>query len=107
MLTEDWLALAFVLVCLILSFFFSASETALTAFSRARMLRMEKTGNRRAALVNRLLETRERLIGAILTGNNVVNIAASSLTTGLLLNWFGDVGVLYATMIMTVVVVVF
>jgi Mg2+/Co2+ transporter CorB len=68
---------------------------------------MEKTGNRRAALVNRLLETRERLIGAILTGNNVVNIAASSLTTGLLLNWFGDVGVLYATMIMTVVVVVF
>jgi Mg2+/Co2+ transporter CorB len=71
------------------------------------MLRMEKTGNRRAALVNRLVETRERLIGAILTGNNVVNIAASSLTTGLLLNWFGDVGVLYATMIMTVVVVVF
>ena len=70
-----------------------ASETALTAFSRARMLRMEKAGNRRAALVNRLLETRERLIGAILTGNNVVNIAASSLATGLLLAWFGDVGV--------------
>ena len=104
---EDWLSLIVIVLCLGLSFFFSGSETALTAFSRARMLRMEKTGNRRAALVNRLLETRERLIGAILTGNNVVNIAASSLTTGLLLNWFGDVGVLYATMIMTVVVVVF
>jgi magnesium and cobalt exporter, CNNM family len=104
---EDWLSLIVIVFCLGLSFFFSGSETALTAFSRARMLRMEKTGNRRAALVNRLLETRERLIGAILTGNNVVNIAASSLTTGLLLSWFGDVGVLYATMIMTVVVVVF
>jgi Mg2+/Co2+ transporter CorB len=104
---EDWLSLIVIVFCLGLSFFFSGSETALTAFSRARMLRMEKTGNPRAALVNRLLETRERLIGAILTGNNVVNIAASSLTTGLLLSWFGDVGVLYATMIMTVVVVVF
>ena len=61
------------------------------------MLRLEKDGNRRAALVNRLLETRERMIGAILIGNNVVNIAASALATGLLLAWFGDVGVLYAT----------
>jgi magnesium and cobalt exporter, CNNM family len=107
MSTEDWLSIIVIVLCLWFSFFFSGSETALTAFSRARMLRMEKAGNRRAALVNRLVETRERLIGAILTGNNVVNIAASSLTTGLLLNWFGDVGVLYATMIMTVVVVVF
>ena len=104
---DDWLSLAVIVICLALSFFFSGSETALTAFSRARMLRMEKTGNRRAALVNRLLATRERMIGAILTGNNVVNIAASALATGLLLSWFGDVGVLYATAIMTVIVVVF
>ncbi len=107
MMTEDWLVLAFILFCLVISFFFSASETALTAFSRARMLRLEKAGNRAAALVNRMIEIRERMIGAILTGNNVVNIAASALTTGLLLSWFGDVGVLYATGIMTVVVVVF
>ncbi len=107
MLTEDWLALAFILVCLVVAFFFSASETALTALSRAQMLRMEKTGNRRAALVNRLIETRERMIGAILTGNNVVNIAASAVTTSVLLFWFGDVGVLYATVIMTVLTVVF
>jgi Mg2+/Co2+ transporter CorB len=104
--TEDWLSLIVIALCLGLSFFFSGSETALTAFSRARMLRMEKTGNRRASLVNRLLDTRERLIGAILTGNNVVNITASSLATGLLLSWFGDVGVLYATVIMTVLIVV-
>jgi Mg2+/Co2+ transporter CorB len=107
MLTEDWISLAVIVICLALSFFFSGSETALTAFSRARMLRMEKAGNHRATLVNRLAETRERMIGAILTGNNVANIAASALATGLLLAWFGDVGVLYATAIMTVVVVVF
>jgi Mg2+/Co2+ transporter CorB len=107
MLKEDWVYLAIILVCLVGSFFFSGSETALTAFSRARMLRMEKTGNKRAARVNRLIEKRERMIGAILTGNNVANIFASALTTGLLLSWFGDVGVYYATAIMTALTVVF
>jgi magnesium and cobalt exporter, CNNM family len=107
MLTEDWISLAVIVVCLAVSFFFSASETALTAFSRARMLQLEKNGNVRARLVNRLVETRERMIGAILAGNNVANIAASALTTGVLYAWFGDVGVLYATAIMTVVIVVF
>jgi Mg2+/Co2+ transporter CorB len=107
MLTEDWLSLAAIVLCLFFSFFFSASETSLTAVSRARLLRLEKAGNRRARLVANLLEIRERMIGAILTGNNVVNIAATALTTGLLLSWFGDVGALYATAIMTVVVVVF
>ncbi|MET0867115.1 MAG: HlyC/CorC family transporter [Pseudorhodoplanes sp.] len=104
---QDWLALLAIVICLALSFFFSGSETALTAFSRARMLRMEKAGNRRAAIVNRLLHTRERLIGGILLGNNAANIAASSLATGLMLMWFGDVGVGYATFAMTVIVVVF
>jgi Mg2+/Co2+ transporter CorB len=107
MLTEDWISLAVIVVCLAVSFFFSASETALTAFSPARMLQLEKNGNVRARLVNRLVETRERMIGAILAGNNVANIAASALTTGVLYAWFGDVGVLYATAIMTVVIVVF
>ena len=107
MLTEDWISLVVIVVCLVLSFFFSGSETALTAFSRARMLQLEKNGNARARLVNRLVETRERMIGAILAGNNVANIAASALTTGVLYAWFGDVGVLYATAIMTVVIVVF
>ena len=104
---EDWLSLAIIVLCLGLSFFFSGSETALTATSRARMMRLAKAGNHRAAIVASLIATRERMIGAILTGNNVVNIAASALTTGLLLSWFGDVGVLYATAIMTVIIVVF
>jgi len=103
----DWLSILAILVCLLLSFFFAGSETALMAFSRARMLRLEKTGNRRAGVVNRLMETRERLIGALLLGNNAVNILASSLATSVFLLWFGDVGVIYATVVMTVLVVVF
>src|SRR3954469_6983423 len=103
----DWLSIIAIIACLLLSFFFAGSETELMAFSRARMLRLEKKGNRNAGIVNRLLDARERLIGALLLGNNAVNIAASSLATSLFLLWFGDVGVIYATIIMTVLVVVF
>jgi Mg2+/Co2+ transporter CorB len=104
---HDWLALVTVFVLLLLSAFFAGSETALTASSRASMARLEKQGNRRAGIVNRLLEQRERLLGALLFGNNAVNIAASALATGVLLTWFGHAGVLYATVVMTIVVVVF
>ena len=107
MTRNDWLSLVIVFVCLLLSAFFAGSETALTASSRASMARLEKQGNRRAAIVNRMLEQRERLLGALLFGNNAVNIAASSLATGILLAWFGNAGVVYATVIMTLVVVVF
>ena len=89
------------------SAFFAGSETALTASSRASMARLEKQGNRRAGIVNRLLQSRERLIGGLMLGNNLVNIAASALTTGILLVWFGQAGVLYATIVMTVLIVVF
>src|SRR5450830_711655 len=104
---NDWLSLVIVVICLLLSAFFAGSETALTASSRASMARLEKHGNRRAAIVNRLLEQRERLLGALLFGNNAVNIAASALATGVLLAWFGPAGVVYATVAMTVLVVVF
>jgi Mg2+/Co2+ transporter CorB len=107
MTLDDWLAIAVIFVCLLLSFFFSGSETALTASSRATMLRLAEAGNRKAATVSRLLSMRERLLGALLLSNNVVNILASSLATSLFLLWFGDVGVLYATAVMTVLVVVF
>jgi len=107
MTLEDWISLVIVLICLLLSAFFAGSETALTASSRASMMRLEKQGNRRAGMVNRLLDQRERLIGALLLGNNAVNIAASSLATGILLAWFGSAGILYATVGMTILVVVF
>jgi PleD family two-component response regulator len=99
---EDWFAVAAILLCLLASFFFAGSETALTASSRATMLRLQQDGNRNAGTVNRLLAARERLIGALLLGNNAVNILASSLATSVFLVWFGDVGVIYATGLMTV-----
>jgi Mg2+/Co2+ transporter CorB len=92
---------------LIISAFFSGSETALTAASRARMHTLEEDGSKRARLVNRLLEMRERFIGAILLGNNLANIAASALATTLFLRLFGEAGVVYATLVMTAVVVLF
>lgn len=104
---EDWLTLAAIFVCLLLSFFFAGSETALTASSRATMMRLEEDGNEQAGIVNKLLAARERMIGALLLGNNAVNIAASTLAAGLFLAWWGDIGVFYATVVMTVLVVVF
>lgn len=107
MIAQDWIAVVIVAVCLLLSAFFSGSETALTASSRAAMARMEKHGNARARLVNRLLAARERLLGAILFSNNAVNITASTLAAGVMLSVFGDVGILYATIAMTLIVVIF
>ena len=107
MSTADWLVLAAVAVCLLAAFFFSGSETALTASSRATMMRLAKDGDPKAGIVNRLLEARDELIGALLVGNNVATIVASTLATGLLLKWFGSSGVLAATVIMTVLIVVF
>ncbi|WP_068310567.1 HlyC/CorC family transporter [Polycladidibacter hongkongensis] len=102
-----WASLASIALLLILSGFFSGSETALTAASRARMHQMEKSGNKRASIVSRLIQARERLIGALLLGNNLVNILASALATSVLLNMFGDAGVAYATLLMTLLVLIF
>src|SRR5579871_6512553 len=102
-----WLSFLIVIVLLLISAFFAASETALTGSSRASMLRLEKQGSRQAANVNWLLSVRDRMIGALLLGNNIANIGASALATGIFTAWFGDVGVLYATGVMTALVVIF
>ena len=96
-----------VFVLLLLSAFFSGSETALTAVSRARMHALEQEGNRRATLVNRLLAAPSRIISTVLLGNNLVNILATSLSTSLLIGLFGEAGVIYAAAIMTALVVIF
>jgi len=98
---------AAILVLLILSAFFSGSETALTAASRPLMHELEKGGSHRAALVNKLYNKRERLIGSILLGNNLVNILASALATSLLMSLFGEAGVALATVTMTFLVLIF
>src|SRR6202165_5905847 len=103
----DWLTFSIVIALLLVSAFFAASETALTGASRARMLRLSKQGHRAAVLFTSLFAMRERLIGALLLGNNIANIGASALATGIFTAWFGEVGVLYATGVMTVLVVIF
>ena len=103
----DWLTFLIVILLLAASAFFAASETALTGASRASMLRLSKQGNHDADVVSQLLDMRERLIGALLLGNNIANIGASALATGMFTSWFGEVGVLYATAVMTIMVVIF
>ena len=92
---------------IILSAFFSGSETALTTSSRARLHELHKRGNSKAERVLKLKEQPERLIGGILLGNNLVNILASSLATSAFLQLFGDAGVVWATLVMTALVLVF
>ncbi|WP_138378744.1 HlyC/CorC family transporter [Luteithermobacter gelatinilyticus] len=96
-----------ILFLILLSGFFSGSETSLTAASRANIHKLAKEGHHRAALVERLKDDAESLIGAILLGNNLVNILASALATSLFIQFFGEVGVVYATAAMTILVLVF
>jgi Mg2+/Co2+ transporter CorB len=105
--SDPWIASAIVICCLALSAFFSASETALTAASRARMHALENGGDRRASIVTRLLIARERLIGAVLIGNNIVNVGVSAFTTVVMVNLFGDAGVIYATVFMSLFIIIF
>ena len=104
---EIWLSAGVVVVLLAISAFFSMSETAITASSRARMHALEAAGDSRARIVNRLFALRDRLIGTILIGNNLVNTASASLTTAMLLSIFGDVGIAYATVAVAVLIIVF
>jgi len=105
--SEHGLTILAILALIGLSGFFSGSETALTAASRARMHSLETNGDVRAATVNTLIERKDRLIGALLIGNNLVNILASALATSVLLSIFGDSGVAVATLTMTLLLVIF
>ena len=107
MTAETLMTLGAIVALLSISAFFSGSETAMTASSRARLRALEKEGDQRAATVTELSNEPERMIGAILIGNNLVNILASALATTLFLRIFGEAGVVYATLAMTALVVVF
>jgi len=101
------LALGILIVLLLASAFFSGAETALTRARRVRLRVLANQDNHGARLANRLLQHPERMLSAILLGNNFVNIAASSLTSVLMVAYFGDTGIIYATVLMTIVVLVF
>lgn len=107
-MTPELLFTLLIIVLLIASSaFFSGSETALTAASRARIHALEQEGSGNAKLVNQLLAKPERIIGTVLLGNNLVNILASSLTTSVMIGLFGNAGVAYATAVLTITVVIF
>lgn len=107
MTLDLWLTGGAIIVLIMLSFLFSGTETGMTASSKARLHALAANGDARAGVVERLTERKDRLVGALLIGNNLVNILASALATSVLLSIFGDSGVIYATIAMTVVLVIF
>lgn len=105
--TANILQIGLLVVLLLGSGFFSASETSLMSLSKIRIRYMEDEGVKGAKLVGSLIEKSSDLLSSILVGNNVVNIAATSVSTSLFINIFGDGGVAIATAVMTVLVLVF
>ena len=103
----SWLTVLAIFVLLGLSAFFSGSETALTAAKRGKLHSMADKGSRGAKRALALTEDTERLIGAVLLGNNLVNILAAALATSLFTRLFGDSGVALATLVMTLLVLIF
>jgi len=101
------LLILLLLLCLAFSAFFSASETAMMSLNRYKLKHQAEEGNKRAKRAYHLLKRPDRLIGTILLGNNFVNIAATSLGTVIGIRLYGDLGVLYATVILTVVILIF
>ncbi|MBN9886579.1 HlyC/CorC family transporter [Salipiger abyssi] len=102
-----WITAGAILVLILLSAFFSGSETALTAASRGKLRAAQDRGSKGADTALRITEDNERLIGSVLLGNNLVNILATSLATALFTSLFGDSGVALATLIMTLLVLIF
>ena len=105
--TAFWITAGSILGLLVLSAFFSGSETALTAASRGKLKSQAEKGSKGAERALAITEDNERLIGAVLLGNNLVNILAASLATALFTRAFGESGVALATLVMTVLVLIF
>ncbi|UOA31593.1 hypothetical protein DSM110093_01363 [Sulfitobacter sp. DSM 110093] len=105
--TAFWISTGIILFLLVLSGFFSGSETALTAASRGKLRAQADKGSSGAIRALKITEDNERLIGSVLLGNNLVNILAASLATALFTRLFGESGVALATLVMTLLVLVF
>lgn len=101
------IAAAVIVALILLNAFFSLAETALTAASRARMLSLEKDGDRGAERVIKLNENRERMIGAVLLGANFVTIAASAIATTIFGDLYGDAGPIVTALVLTPLLLVF
>ena len=95
------------LICVILSGYFSATETAFSSLNKTRLKAMVENGNRKATLALKLAEDYDRLISTILIGNNIVNIAVASIGTLLFVALYGDIGATISTVVVTIVVLIF
>ena len=96
-----------VLLLMVCSALFACFETAVTATSKAKIHRLKNEGNKRAAILENLLKNREKVIGTMLLGNNAINILASAIATSLMITLFGESGLFYATVGMTLMVLIF
>jgi Mg2+/Co2+ transporter CorB len=105
--TAFWISAGSILALLVMSAFFSGSETALTAASRGKLRSRADKGDKGAEAALRITDDNERLIGSVLLGNNLVNILAASLATALFTRLFGESGVALATLVMTLLVLIF
>ncbi len=94
-------------VCLMLSAYFSATETAFSSANTTRLRTLAEKGSKNAALALKLLEQYDRLLSTILIGNNIVNIATASIGTVLFVKHYGDAGATISTVVVTVVVLIF
>ena len=99
--------LVVIIFLILLSGFLSGSETAITATSKARIISKLKKGAKRADYVKKIIDSKDKVISSLLLSNNLVNILASSLATAVLYDIFGVTGIFYATLIMTIVIVIF
>ena len=104
---DDISQIIFLLILLALSAFFSSSETALTTVNKIRMRTLAEAGNKKAEKVLKVTENSPKMLSAILIGNNIVNLSASSLTTSLAIKLFGSVGAGVATGILTFLILIF
>ena len=104
---ELFIFISIIIILIILSAFFSSSETALTAVSEARIHELALQGNNRAIVIEKILIKKEKMISALLIGNNLVNVIASVYATSFALNYFADFGLIFVTISMTIILVIF
>ena len=105
--TTMWVLVGALAMCVALSAFFSASETAFSALNKVKLKTMIADGNKKAELALRLAEDYDRLLTTILIGNNIVNIAATAMATVLFTGLAGDMGATLSTVVMTLVILMF
>ncbi|HIQ62587.1 MAG TPA: DUF21 domain-containing protein, partial [Candidatus Avichristensenella intestinipullorum] len=106
-MTHYWPSLLAMLFCIVMSAFFSASETAFSSLSRTRLQVLAEAGNRKALLTLKLSENYDKLLSTILIGNNIVNIAVASIGTLVFVQLYGDIGATLSTVVVTIVVLIF